>query len=214
VFVSGQIGLIPSSLTIPFPQSLATEIPLVSQHADRVVEALLSNNSGDKHEGHAQITLYWLTQERHVSHAITAAQSLDVSEAVIRLPKFREKQNSFPQPGSTPTLFLVVKDLPKGALIEKQVLYHTGRGFAADDEDGDSERVSHLPLYGSGNYSPRLSSSLSDPGVRRRVCRSRNGYSIRSGVSPGRRSLRYGDLREGLFGLERSSSSPRDRSTR
>lgn len=129
VFVSGQIGLIPSSLTIPFPQSLATEIPLVSQHADRVVEALLSNNSGDKHEGHAQITLYWLTQERHVSHAITAAQSLD--------------------PGSTPTLFLVVKDLPKGALIEKQVLYHTGRGFAADDEDGDSERVSHLPLYGS-----------------------------------------------------------------
>jgi hypothetical protein len=44
-----------------------------------------------------------------------------------------------------------VKDLPKGAFIEKQVLYHTGRGFAADDEDGDIARVSHLPLYGSGD---------------------------------------------------------------
>ncbi|KAH9077328.1 hypothetical protein EDB83DRAFT_2645725 [Lactarius deliciosus] len=134
VFVSGQIGLIPSSLTIPFPRSPATEIPLVSQHADRVVEALLSNNNaGDGSEGHAQMILYWLTQERHVSYAISAAQNLDR--------------------GTTPTLFLVVKDLPKGALIEKQVLYHTGRGFAADvddHEDGDIAPVSHLPLYGSG----------------------------------------------------------------
>ncbi|KAI9466868.1 hypothetical protein BJY52DRAFT_1110889 [Lactarius psammicola] len=132
VFISGQIGLIPSSLALPFPRSLATEIPLVSQHADRVVHALLSNNNtGDGREGHAQMILYWLTQERHVSHAITAAQSLDR--------------------GSTPTLFLVVKDLPKGALIEKQVLYHTGRGFAADDDDEDGEiaPMSHLPLYGS-----------------------------------------------------------------
>ncbi|KAH9038864.1 hypothetical protein EDB84DRAFT_1478816 [Lactarius hengduanensis] len=129
VFVSGQIGLVPSSLTIPFPRSPATEIPLVSQHADRVVEALLpNNNAGDGSEGHAQMILYWLTQERNVSYAITAAQGLDR--------------------GTTPTLFLVVKDLPKGALIEKQVLYHTGRGFAAD-EDGDTAPVSHLPLYGS-----------------------------------------------------------------
>jgi len=132
VFVSGQIGLIPSSLAIPFPRSPATEIPLVSQHADRIVEALLSNNSGDRNEGHAQVILYWLTQERHVSHAITAAQSLDR--------------------GTTPALFLVVKDLPRGALIEKQVLYHTGRGFAVYDEDGDIARVSHLPLYGSSDF--------------------------------------------------------------
>ncbi len=84
MFVSGQIGLIPSSLAIPFPQSLATEIPLVSQHADRVVEALLSNNNaGDGRGGHAQMVLYWLTQERHVSYAITAAQSLDVSEMTV-----------------------------------------------------------------------------------------------------------------------------------
>ncbi|KAH9062846.1 hypothetical protein EDB87DRAFT_1710829, partial [Lactarius vividus] len=127
VFVSGQIGLIPSSLTFPFPRSPATEIPLVSQHADRVVEALLTNNNaGNGSEGHAQMIIYWLTQERHASA-------------------------KFPQRGTTPTLFLVVKDLPKGALIEKQVLYHTGRGFAADDddEDGDITPVSHLPLYGS-----------------------------------------------------------------
>ena len=80
MFVSGQIALIPSSLAIPFPRSAATEIPLVSQHADRVVEALLSNNAGDGREEHAQMILYWLTQERHVSYATTAAQSLDVRE--------------------------------------------------------------------------------------------------------------------------------------
>jgi hypothetical protein len=61
------------------------------------------------------------------------------------------KTISIPQPGCTPTLFLVVKDLPKGAFIEKQVLYHSGRGFAADDEDGDIERVSRPPLYGLGD---------------------------------------------------------------
>lgn len=81
MFVSGQIGLIPSSLAIPFPQSFATEISLGSQHADRVVEALSSsNNAGDRRDGHAQMILYWLTQERYVSHAITASQSLDVSD--------------------------------------------------------------------------------------------------------------------------------------
>ena len=148
MFVSGQIGLIPSSLAIPFPRSPATEIPLVSQHADRVVEALLSNNSGDRH---AQIILYWLTQERHVSYAITAAQSLDVSEVIVRFPVLPRQRKRCLQRGSTPALFLVVKDLPKGALIEKQVLYHTGRGFAADDEDGDIARVSHVPLYDSGD---------------------------------------------------------------
>ncbi|KAF8272577.1 hypothetical protein EI94DRAFT_1769823 [Lactarius quietus] len=159
VFVSGQIGLVPSSLAFPFPRSPAIEISLVSQHADRVVEALLSNNSGDRHEGHAQMILYWLTQERHVSHAIAAAQSLD--------------------PGSTPSLFLVVKDLPKGALIEKQVLYHTGRGFAADD-DGDIECVPHLPLYGSGD-SPiyaRLYDSDAETDIRYEVA-----YLERAGAS-------------------------------
>ncbi|KAI0251255.1 hypothetical protein BJV78DRAFT_1275365 [Lactifluus subvellereus] len=130
VFVSGQIGLIPCSLTIPYPQSLATEIPLASQHADRIVKAL-TNNAGGGWDGHAQLVLYWLTQERHISHAVAAAQTLDRD--------------------TTPTLFLTVRGLPKDALIEKQVLYHTGRGGAVD-EDGDTVPVSCPPIYGSETF--------------------------------------------------------------
>jgi len=130
VFVSGQIGLVPCSLTIPSPQSLATEIPLASQHANRIVKAL-TNNAGGGWDGHAQLILYWLTQERHISYAAAAAQTLDRD--------------------TIPTLFITVRGLPKGALIEKQVLYHTGRGCAAD-EDGDTAPVSCPPIYGSETF--------------------------------------------------------------
>ncbi|KAI9512204.1 hypothetical protein F5148DRAFT_1164787 [Russula earlei] len=125
IFVSGQIGLVPSSLTIPSPpQSLATEIPLVSQHSERILQALSTTS-----DAHAQLILYWVTQERHISHAITAARRLDRD--------------------ATPTLFLAVRGLPKDALIEKQVLYHTGRGISAIDEEGDVTVVSCPPIHGT-----------------------------------------------------------------
>jgi hypothetical protein len=41
-----------------------------------------------------------------------------------------------------------VKGLPKDALVEKQVLYHTGRGYSAvDDDEGDT---AHAPIYSTG----------------------------------------------------------------
>jgi len=119
-------------MSIPAPQSLATEIPLASQHADRIVKAL-SSGAGGGWDGHAQLLLYWVAQERHISHAIAAAQRLDRDAA--------------------PTLFLAVKGLPKDALIEKQVLYHTGRGFSAADDEGDTAPVSCLPVYGTETFS-------------------------------------------------------------
>jgi hypothetical protein len=47
-------------------------------------------------------------------------------------------------------LFLSVRALPKGALVEKQVLYHTGRGFSAVDDEGDTTPVAYLPVYETG----------------------------------------------------------------
>jgi hypothetical protein len=64
-------------MNMPSPQSLATEVPLASQHADRIVKAL--SGSGGWNDCHAQLILYWAAEECHVSHAITAAQRLDVS---------------------------------------------------------------------------------------------------------------------------------------
>ncbi|KAF8484914.1 hypothetical protein DFH94DRAFT_837050 [Russula ochroleuca] len=138
VFVSGQIGLVPSSMSMPSPQNLATEIPLVSQHSDRIVKALSSSSAGaGGWDGHAQVILYWVTdvEERHISYSIAAAKRLDRD--------------------ATPTLFLAVRGLPKDALIEKQVLYHTGRGFSAEDEEGDDGDTAHLscpPIYSTESF--------------------------------------------------------------
>jgi hypothetical protein len=66
-------------MNMPSPQSLATEVPLASQHADRIVKALSGSTGGGWDDCHAQLILYWAAEERHVSHAIMAAQRLDVS---------------------------------------------------------------------------------------------------------------------------------------
>jgi hypothetical protein len=100
IFISGQIGLVPGSLSVPSPQTLATEISLASQHSDRVARALSGHNhnhaasgSGggrlgrDSDDGgHAQqMILYWVTEERHISYSILAAQRLDVSEFPLEI---------------------------------------------------------------------------------------------------------------------------------
>jgi len=58
---------------------------------------------------------------------------------------------------ATPTLFLVVKSLPKDALIEKQVLYHTGRRYSdininEDDEEGDNTPLSYPPINSTESF--------------------------------------------------------------
>lgn len=60
VFISGQIGLIPSSMTLPRPPSLATEFSLASQHVQRISSALQATSGGDW-EGSTQLAIYWLT---------------------------------------------------------------------------------------------------------------------------------------------------------
>ena len=65
VFISGQIGLIPSSLSLPSPPSIGYETALSSQHVDRVVKAL-QNTSGGGWDGHAQNILYWFINEHDV----------------------------------------------------------------------------------------------------------------------------------------------------
>ncbi|KZT12538.1 uncharacterized protein LAESUDRAFT_638886 [Laetiporus sulphureus 93-53] len=115
VFISGQIGLLPSSLTLPAPVSLSTETALSFQHVERIVSTL-KNNSGGGWEGHGQANLYWLAHASDVPH-VKKASAL------------------FSKVASAPTLFLVVSALPKGALVEKQVLLHTGQYLLPDEED-------------------------------------------------------------------------------
>ncbi|KAG1892328.1 meiotically up-regulated 71 protein [Suillus subluteus] len=124
VFVSGQVGLLPPSLTLPSPPSLALETALVFQHTDRVIRA--ANAAG----GHVLLSLYWFTDDADTIHIRRACET------------FCEE---------TPTLFLVVASLPRGARVEKQVLVHTGE-FTVPDEDEDTfTQVSRTPEFLSGD---------------------------------------------------------------
>ncbi|KAI0719642.1 hypothetical protein C8T65DRAFT_44647 [Cerioporus squamosus] len=131
VFISGQIGLIPSSLTLPSPQSLALEAALSFQHVHRILEGL-KNNSGGGWKGHTQSIVYWLVHQADVKP--------------VRLASARHEEDA-----RAPTLFVVVSELPKGALIEKQVLVHTGQ-CDIEDDDGTLVRRSVESIYELGEY--------------------------------------------------------------
>ncbi|KAJ7904650.1 hypothetical protein B0H14DRAFT_2663796 [Mycena olivaceomarginata] len=129
VFVSGQIGLIPPSLSLPSPQSLALETALSLQHVDRVTQAVSTNTGG--WAGHTQLVLYWLASPSHLSAV---------------------RQGHLASESTTPTLFLVVQSLPKNALVEKQVFLHTGRITIPDEDDGELVVHNRTPLFQQGDH--------------------------------------------------------------
>lgn len=51
-------------------------------------------------------------------------------------------QLTLPQEAGVPTLFVAVQSLPKGALVEKQLLSHTGRCLVADDDADEYDEPS------------------------------------------------------------------------
>ncbi|KAJ4478264.1 hypothetical protein J3R30DRAFT_3702994 [Lentinula aciculospora] len=123
LFVSGQIGLLPSSITLPSPISLATETALSLQHVDRVVAAL--RNGWD---GHTQMAIYWLSDVRHVNAVRKAIDAYEGDKVAVKL-------------------LVAVKTLPKGALVEKQVMVHTGRALLeVEDPDLDGDEKKELVL--------------------------------------------------------------------
>ncbi|OAX44530.1 hypothetical protein K503DRAFT_729194 [Rhizopogon vinicolor AM-OR11-026] len=124
VFVSGQIGLLPSSMALPSPSSLALETALVFQHTDRVIRA--ANYAG----GHIMLSIYWLADKADVIHVRRACEK--IGEEI-------------------PTLFVVVASLPRGARVEKQVLVHTGDFTVPDEDDEDTfKQISCTPSFLSG----------------------------------------------------------------
>ncbi|KAK0191133.1 hypothetical protein F5146DRAFT_1103291 [Armillaria mellea] len=112
VFISGQIGLIPPSLSMPSPPSLALETVLSMQHVDRIVTALKENSNW---VGHCQATIFWLADATYLDLVAVAHELYEKG----------------------PTVFAAIKSIPKDALVEKQVLFHTGRCFVRDEYDDE-----------------------------------------------------------------------------
>ncbi|KAJ8523424.1 hypothetical protein ONZ45_g134 [Pleurotus djamor] len=128
IFISGQIGLIPSSLMLPSPPSLSMEFALSCQHVKRVITALRENSNWT---GCLCTGIYWLAR----SHDMPSVKAGDAS--------WRNEARS-------PVIFVTVKELPKAAMVEKQVLYHTGR-FTVLDEDGEEVTESSNPIFEQGD---------------------------------------------------------------
>ncbi|KAF9476485.1 hypothetical protein BDN70DRAFT_882307 [Pholiota conissans] len=131
VFISGQIGLIPSRQSLPTPQSLAMETALASQHVSRVVGAL-RENSGGGWVGYTQLSIYWLVHSDEISQVKAGHSSIKPD-----IP--------------SPTLFLAIEELPKDALVEKQVIVHTGQCEVIDEYDGERAVAKSRPIYEEGD---------------------------------------------------------------
>ncbi|KAG7096807.1 hypothetical protein E1B28_004215 [Marasmius oreades] len=117
IFISGQIGLLPSTVTLPEPRSLSIEMALATQHVDRIVNVL--RNSWD---GHNQSSIYWIDDVANLNAVRNASGICSKDKTAVKL-------------------YVVVQALPKRALVEKQVMFHTGRAWIsepdADARDGE-----------------------------------------------------------------------------
>ncbi|KAK7060526.1 hypothetical protein VNI00_001292 [Paramarasmius palmivorus] len=109
-------------ITLPSPPSLATETALVFQHVDRVVEVLRNSWVGCN-----QSSIYWLDDLANLNAVRFATEAYSGDQSAVRM-------------------FAVVKALPKGAMVEKQVLYHTGRAWVPEDDEDSGEPVSARSL--------------------------------------------------------------------
>ncbi|KAG8734393.1 hypothetical protein FRC11_002335 [Ceratobasidium sp. 423] len=120
-FLAGQIGLIPARMRLPSPPSFAKEAALAFQHAERILGALKDGSTSV-----LQSVIVWVAGEdklelgRHAWDAYTQASKRGDTQI--------------------PAVIVAAKSLPKGAMIEVQVLAHSNnlRLMGLDDDDDDN----------------------------------------------------------------------------
>lgn len=176
-FISGQIGLLPASLTLPassdipppYPpdverdpeihsclktSSLALETALVLQHTSRVIRAApISSRNGDEGGfGECDSVGEGTNVDSQGGHVQLALYYLvdahDLNHA-------RAGVTAAENP-PTPTLYAVVTSLPRGARLEKVVVVHSGRCTLSDPDhtnDG-TEFVERTPEFFQGDLPP------------------------------------------------------------
>ncbi|KAG8711158.1 hypothetical protein FRC09_020746 [Ceratobasidium sp. 395] len=122
IYVSGQIALVPARMTLPSPPSFATEAALAFQHADRILAALKDGSTAI-----LQGVVVWVAGRERLEGGRRAWNAYSQERGIVDVP----------------VIVVAVKSLPKGAMIEVQVLAHTNRQLDQDeDEDGAEISVS------------------------------------------------------------------------
>lgn len=176
LFIAGQIGLQPYDLTLPSPQmssSFAAEAALSSQHVRRIVKAM-QEGTGGGFGGWMESCICWIS-----GPSATWTHRRDLARMAWRLWVKNEE---------IPFLIVQTEYLPKGAQIEWQVTWQTGRrakttqGEEDDDEDdivavteSTCEPSIILPSRASEGIPDTLSlpsSTLAHPGLSTQTLRS------------------------------------------
>jgi len=117
IFISGQIGMVPSNLCLPNPLSPSLEVALSLQHVCSILRAFQETCAGGSSwNPKLHCAIYWTVDQ-------LLAEQL-------------AKEHFTPMFDTTPSAFIGVTTLPKGAIFETQVVGHTNTPIV--DEDGDS----------------------------------------------------------------------------
>ena len=123
LYIAGQIALRPASLTLPSPPSFETEVVLALQHVRRIVKAVQEGPNGN-FTGYPESCICWL-----------AGKEDELGER----KKFAyQAWNMFNKHEGAPFEFRYATELPRGAMIEWQIVWSTGRTPEVDSEDEDA----------------------------------------------------------------------------
>lgn len=128
LFVAGQIGLLPPSLALPSPPIFSTEAALSMQHVRRIVTAM-QEGTGGGFRGWMESCICWISGPPE-----TFANKRDAVRKAWKLWGHEE----------TPFLVVQTTELPKGAQIEWQVTWQTGRRPEAERDEDDNEELSSV----------------------------------------------------------------------
>ncbi|KIM68824.1 hypothetical protein SCLCIDRAFT_13563 [Scleroderma citrinum Foug A] len=174
-FVSGQIGLLPASLSLPassripppYPpaakvesvdvskclgdSSLPLETSLVLQHTARVIRAApgaRGNSDAGGFNGSDGIEVSPI-EEKRGGHVLLVLYYL------VNIQDVKHVQNGIMAADGplTPTLYTVVTSLPRGARLEKEVVVHSGLFVAVDPNFADSngDEIERTPTFSQGD---------------------------------------------------------------
>jgi diphthine-ammonia ligase len=123
LYIAGQIALQPASLTLPTPPSFETEVVLALQHVRRIVKAVQEGPNGN-FAGYPESCICWL--------AGSESELEDKKKIAYHV------WNLFNGQKGVAFEFRYASELPRGALVEWQIVWSTGRTPEVDSDDEES----------------------------------------------------------------------------
>ncbi|KAH7887634.1 hypothetical protein F5I97DRAFT_862930 [Phlebopus sp. FC_14] len=160
-FISGQIGLVPASLTL---STLPLETGLVLQHTARIIRAAPNARTGDGGDGGFGLSDHGSADEMEEGHGSDVERGGHVQLALYYLAHIQDVHHvrrvvSVIDEPRSPTLFTVLHSLPRGARVEKQVVVHSGRfvipcpdavGEASEEDSAEMITIEKNPEFVMG----------------------------------------------------------------